>query len=57
MTVCHKIMIGHISPTTSSYMNPLRVTALISSSENDKQGAEPDASQGKENNNYHVTWL
>lgn len=33
-----------LSPATSSYINPLRVSALISSTKNDQQGAAQDAS-------------
>lgn len=46
-----------ISPITSSYIEPLSVTAQISNAENVEQRAVPDALKSKENNNYNVTWL
>lgn len=38
----HKLL---LSPATSPYMNPLRDSALISSTKNDQQGVVQDASQ------------
>lgn len=48
--IYHKFL---LSPATSSYINSLRVSVLISSTKNDQQGAVQDASWNKKENKYH----